>query len=392
MEKAESDPLDIVYEEGVDMILFANSASGSTKAKAYLNLKQSVLSLPIKDKKLNIFIYDLLDHPSRIEGTQKAKLLLESNDSLRVIVAGGDGSLIWVIETFISEEINTDRILFGILPFGSGNDLSAMLGWGRDPPDDLFAPFFEEWLIATPRNFDFWLIQCEVSESGGFGKVNKTKSSFSKSLIHENGSKKLNFRRLMSNYFSIGLDARIGLGFDKHRTTKKCCNKLMYGWEGFKKMFCCVKTPSVPELISSIASGEQVIVDNTSEELALAEDTSVLLALNIRSYAGGDNYVWEKARSHPQKVWEKQNPNDETLEFLTFHGKIGLGLEQVKCTQGQARRLHQGSGPFRINFGESNRKCYMQIDGEYYYVESPKFITVGLWEKSRDIRVLYRTS
>lgn len=27
------------------------------------------------------------------------------------------------------------------------------------------------------------------------------------------------FKKSMSNYFSIGVDARIGLGFDRHRTT-----------------------------------------------------------------------------------------------------------------------------------------------------------------------------
>ena len=165
----------------------------------------------------------------------------------------------------------------------------------------------------------------------------------------------------------------------------------MYCWEGFKKMFCCVKTPKIPELISTIRSKDEVIVNNSDEALALDEDTSVLLAMNIRTYAGGDNFVWEKARSANRNAWEKQSPNDKNLEMLTFKGKIGLGLEQIKCTQGQARRLHQGHGPFTINFNETDSKCYMQVDGEYYYLDRPKYISLELWEKTREIKVLFRT-
>ena len=51
------------------------------------------------------------------------------------------------------------------------------------------------------------------------------------------------YEKQMINYFSIGVDARIGYGFDKNRTTNQCCNKCVYCWEGFKKMF--IKTPKV---------------------------------------------------------------------------------------------------------------------------------------------------
>lgn len=43
------------------------------------------------------------------------------------------------------------------------------------------------------------------------------------------------FCRKMSNYCSIGIDARIGLGFDKNRSKSRWINKLIYAWEGLKK-------------------------------------------------------------------------------------------------------------------------------------------------------------
>ena len=57
-------------------------------------------------------------------------------------------------------------------------------------------------------------------------------------------------------------------------------------------MCCCVNTSKIPELISSITElNERVVVNNEDNEKALNKDTSVVLALNIRTYGGGDNYV-----------------------------------------------------------------------------------------------------
>jgi diacylglycerol kinase (ATP) len=51
------------------------------------------------------------------------------------------------------------------------------------------------------------------------------------------------YQRPMCNYFSIGVESRIGLGFDKRRTGNVCCNKFFYFTEGLKKMFgCCCLT------------------------------------------------------------------------------------------------------------------------------------------------------
>lgn len=40
----------------------------------------------------------------------------------------------------------------------------------------------------------------------------------------------------MTNYMSVGVDARISLGFDKKRTKSRLGNKLRYGIEGIKKI------------------------------------------------------------------------------------------------------------------------------------------------------------
>ena len=57
------------------------------------------------------------------------------------------------------------------------------------------------------------------------------------------------YNRPMCNYFSIGVEARIGLGFEKKRTNRVITNKCVYGWEGLKKMCCCSSTTKIKQVI-----------------------------------------------------------------------------------------------------------------------------------------------
>lgn len=376
-----------------EAILFANPRSGSNKAAEYLKIPNGQIKLSTASNTTYIHIFDLTNEDSRSQGMLKIKDILSSMDSdfVRVIIAGGDGSLIWTVEMVHSQSIPLEKLAFAILPFGSGNDLAATLGWGRDPPSNQMEPYMFLWLKAEPYQLDIWRIKIKVHESGGFGKVKKTEETVEKYILENKKGKQTRIKKLMSNYFSIGLDARIGLGFDKHRTQSKCCNRFFYFWEGLKKMCCCLKTARIPELVKSVKDDENIIFDNSNEKATLGKDTSVLLALNIRTYGGGDNYVWDKSRGLAKRKWERQSPNDGKLEILSFSGNMSLGLEQIKCTQGQARKLEQGSGPYTIEFNETHKKCYFQIDGEYFYMEQPKSASLSLWEMSSKIRVLFRS-
>ena len=58
------------------------------------------------------------------------------------------------------------------------------------------------------------------------------------------------FNKPMSNYFSIGIDGRIGMGFDKHRTKSRFCNLCVYFCEGLKKL--CVKTSRINSVVDRL--------------------------------------------------------------------------------------------------------------------------------------------
>lgn len=69
------------------------------------------------------------------------------------------------------------------------------------------------------------------------------------------------FKKLMCNYFSFGVDSRIGYGFDKGRTKSRLGNKCVYFWEGLKKFF--IKTPKLNEIVENIQNVK--IIDDGEE-------------------------------------------------------------------------------------------------------------------------------
>src|SRR4051812_43368535 len=61
------------------------------------------------------------------------------------------------------------------------------------------------------------------------------------------------YKRPMCNYFSIGVESRIGLGFEKSRSNHYIKNKCIYGWEGIKKMCCCSSTAKIKSVIDYVS-------------------------------------------------------------------------------------------------------------------------------------------
>ena len=54
-------------------------------------------------------------------------------------------------------------------------------------------------------------------------------------------------KRTFCNYFSFGIDGKIGYSFDMHRTSTRLGNLAMYGILGFAKTF--TKTKTIDELV-----------------------------------------------------------------------------------------------------------------------------------------------
>lgn len=154
----------------------------------------------------------------------------------------------------MNEGINLDDVTLCVLPYGTGNDLCQILGWGKQPKDRWTKKLKNlaiEIIKAQDEIFNVWEISVHLREDGGdiqqWDSKEKTKKSFnSKTYV-----------RPMCNYFSVGIESRIGLGFEKKRTNHAVTNKCVYGWEGVKKMCCCLKTTKIKQVVDYVTKTDE---------------------------------------------------------------------------------------------------------------------------------------
>jgi diacylglycerol kinase (ATP) len=231
------------------------------------------------------------------------------------------------------------------------------------------------------------------------------------------------YKRLMCNYFSIGIESRIGLGFDKHRTSSAWANDMWYTWEGLKKMCCCSSTKKIRDVIDRVTS-----LENGQEELIFTTDTKTsdavhrlsgnpvsLVCTNINSMMGGRTNMWRSGQGKDLGISDKEgkifkHKDANHLSDFSSHDDDQLELQTIASVfhlpLGMAQRVTQKKGPFKIYFknflGEKAKKeedkegnagltrkqtkgiretiakkglhTYMQIDGEYYKLINPKYI------------------
>jgi len=423
----------------VDLFLFVNPTSGGNLASAYTKLKKAEKdndSIPIELANfgvVSLHIFDIRDgKPGDKPGFHMLKARIEElrahgkTPVVRIKVCGGDGTVMWVFTEVLAHGINTDDIAVGVVPFGTGNDFSRSFGWGPAPPKTLIGKdrgalkaHMSKWLTAQPVEFDLWTIQIDTAEGGGFLFVDKKKmkSLTEGNMIQHNITQsggKMFMTKFMCNYFSIGYDGRVGLGFDKGRTKSAFLNLAVYGIEGGKKM-CCSRPPrarSVMQTLENIdANGNSTVVATTqnpadTDEPCFNGNPIDFIFLNTCNYAKGCD-PWSKAsagaatssgrnqlsRDERRKLEaDKQVMGDGRLAVVTYTSYISyamdVGAGQVGC-HGQvnsAKRLCQTTvgGESVITFkpkselikNTGNGRVYMQIDGEFFVVDLPETVTI----------------
>jgi len=421
--------------------LFVNSGSGDSKAA--LLTKLQVERMTFSDfnpngAEVELRIHRLNDAQSRDSGMKALKKLqLQGESNLRVIVGGGDGSIMWAVQEMIKADIDFDRCPIGTIPFGTGNDFSRVLGWGPTEPKVLIGTHMDnlkalvtQWVNAEVSDFDIWDITIETHDHGGLKQIHRTPGQkFEKRFMSQGSGETANkvntYTKVMCNYYSFGVDSRIGYGFDKGRTKSRLGNKVVYCWEGFKKFF--TKTPRVNDVVENIQvlkitpNGQELSVKEAKEideQIEFAKDDfvmypgihieqarvdakthmnvsvikgnpSVFLCLNIPSYMGGASNPWKSSKgklgahnhdSSPLPDFDDQKVGDGKIEILAFGGPIAMATERMIA--GQGRRLGQAKGPFIVNFKKSEDDSkplhtYMQVDGEFYDVVAPKRVKVA---------------
>lgn len=308
--------------------------------------------------------------------------LFRNVKGLQVLVAGGDGTVGWVMgcmDTLWPSAKKQPPI--ALLPLGTGNDLARCLGWGGGF-DALQADAIDQMLrdVQHARGvlLDRWDISFAVSErqvenrkakqdcrgvSGSSSAPERPTTRLLSRKLVEAELMEIVDRKVMNNYLGIGVDAKVTLDFHQMREAypdyfqSQLGNKLWYTGVGAKDILdrACA---AVPQVVQLEADGKLVNLPN---------DIEGVLILNIHNYMGGVQ-IWPDSEA---EGWYPSSMRDGMLEIVGVYGSFHLGQLQVGLST--ARRLVQCR---RVNV-TLNRELPVQIDGEPW-LQAPCSIDIRL--------------
>ncbi|KRX70093.1 Diacylglycerol kinase epsilon, partial [Trichinella sp. T6] len=288
------------------VMVFANRFSGSGEGYLVLKAFRRVLN-PIQ-------VCDL--------SRQSPKLGLELLNKIKdiskmvVLVAGGDGTVGWVFSAI--EEISwpeNRRPTVAVLPLGTGNDLSRVLGWGDGHSGIVDAAgILQQLSQATPVKLDRWLVSVTSPTKLG---MKWSKSEYK-----------------MNNYLSVGVDALVTLNFHNRRHSLP---RVLSGRFMNKFLFFTYGTKDVLErMCRNLHLHVELQLDDKLVELPELEGVVVL---NIPCWGAGVK-PWQMGKGGPPQ--------------LIDDGLLEVGLSEPYRI-GQAKKVQ-----IRIK----DCSLPMQVDGE----------------------------
>ncbi|KRX14626.1 Diacylglycerol kinase epsilon [Trichinella nelsoni] len=288
------------------VVVFANRFSGSGEGYLVLKAFRRVLN-PIQ-------VCDL----SRQSPKLGLELLNKIKDisKMMVLVAGGDGTVGWVFSAI--EEISwpeNRRPTVAVLPLGTGNDLSRVLGWGDGHSGIVDAAgILQQLSQATPVKLDRWLV--------------------SVTLPTKLGMKWSKLEYKMNNYLSVGVDALVTLNFHNRRHSLP---RVLSGRFMNKFLFFTYGTKDVLErMCRNLHLHVELQLDDKPVELPELEGVVVL---NIPCWGAGVK-PWQMGKGGPPQ--------------LIDDGLLEVGLSEPYRI-GQAKKVQ-----IRIK----DCSLPMQVDGE----------------------------
>ena len=253
--------------ENIDktLIIFCNPISGNKEGKIILDTMNDYLSKEkyrlldyqyLKTGKnyepIKAIYFELIDKEDKEKGEKllkyaserckinKEKGLEDKFWKIKTLIAGGDGTILSMIDGFVKYGIDIEYCIFGHIPLGTGNDLSNSLGFSdhinisKGNIDDLYLILLK-YYNAKFGKVDIWKIVMQLDQNEGEILVNTKEGKIP--LKDEEGNIIKRYIRSFINYISLGYDARVGYNFDPKRSNSRNMNKCIYFLEGAKKNF-----------------------------------------------------------------------------------------------------------------------------------------------------------
>ena len=382
------------------LILFINPISGSQQGSIVLSLTEQyknkeitdfdIIFFPLVENQTENFLFsssqsfdekvsfasitfNILEENSLQKGYNFIKEYLDyfKNNNLKILLGGGDGTVLRIVEDLFKNNINLHKCIFGNIPMGTGNDLSNSMGFGSTVTLNYQIKQLQRvlytYLIATEIKIDIWELEVKVEDNG---KIIQITQNGPKIMYEENDNnnnnenkekdenKKIlkNWKKTFINYMSIGFDARVGYIFEQKRTASRLFNKAIYGWEAVRRYLCCKKIISLSEIIdsfqvpnsdilfkknpndpnnkgissefseseiesSSNEKNKNILFRDVNNEVVSFRKINLIgthvniICQNINFYMGGTENIWKSSEHLGIKIMKKLKTYDKYLKY-----------------------------------------------------------------------------
>lgn len=217
------------------LLVFVNSRSGSRNGNLLITQFRRLLN-PIQ-------VWDLANG-----GPEKILKSFSVLSRFQLLICGGDGTVSWIISALEKLELKRWPPI-GILPLGTGNDLSRIHGWGGGYDNESLLLIFRQISEAYISLLDLWGVN--ITSTSKKGKQRKEVKSF-------------------INYLGVGVDAQAALQVHNLRESSpklffsRFFNKAWYaiaGGEEAIKSSCA----NLPRQITLVADGIEISLPPDSQ-------------------------------------------------------------------------------------------------------------------------------
>ncbi|XP_070686583.1 diacylglycerol kinase zeta isoform X1 [Pempheris klunzingeri] len=258
--------------------------------------------------------------------------------NLRILACGGDGTVGWILSVLDQLKLHPQPPV-AILPLGTGNDLARTLNWGGGYTDEPITKILSHVEDGNMVQLDRWNLNVEANPEARPEDMDE----------HQTDKLPID---VFNNYFSLGFDAHVTLGFHESREANpekfnsRFRNKMFYAGTAFSDFL----SGSSKDLAKHI----KVVCDGTDLTAKVQEmKLQCLLFLNIPRYCAG-TMPWGHPSEHQD--FEPQRHDDGCIEVIGFT-MTSLATLQVG---GHGERLHQCKEVTLTTF----KSIPMQVDGE----------------------------